>query len=188
MSDPWYKLESDEDAAENSEAFLAKICSDLQSGNFWADRIKQYRREPAKSLQTALENLPLPAVFREGAIAIRSLIREKISSNEIYDNELSLLYWLAAIDSLSVPYSEVLKEPGYNVMKSIPGKTLKGLAFTYAELGYSELKLLNKTDIKWIVERWGESEHHSTLHRMYDGLWREYEEKLLAQRGADITQ
>lgn len=185
MSNPWHKSETDDEAAKNADEFLAKIRSDLQTGNFWADRIKQYRGEPVKRLQIALENLPLPAAFREGAIAVRALIREKRSNSKNYDDELSLLYWLAAIESFSIPYSEALKEPGINVLETIPGKLLKGLPFTYAELGYTELKLLNKTDIKWLSERWGEPRQHTSLHKMHGNVWREYEGKLLLRRKSE---
>ncbi|MDO9207503.1 MAG: hypothetical protein Q7T91_04550 [Sulfuricurvum sp.] len=101
---------------------------------------------------------------------------------ENYEEELALLYWLAAINSFSIPYSEVLKEPGYNVIEAIPGEKLKALQFSYKNLGYKALELLNKTDIKWLIEVWGEPEYHSTLHEMHTDLWREYENKLLATR------
>ncbi|MFZ5655358.1 MAG: hypothetical protein ACOY42_13305, partial [Pseudomonadota bacterium] len=63
-----------------------------------------------------------------------------------------------------------------------PGKILKGLPFSYAQLGYEKLDLLNKTDVKWLVECWGEPASHSTLHEMHHDLWREYEEKLVLEK------
>jgi len=182
MKEQWHKTTSDSEAEAHATDFWSKHRKELQVGEFWTDRIKKLRGEPVKRLALAIENLPLPASFREGAIAIRALIREKRKSKEIYEDELALLYWLSALNSFSIPYSEVLKEPGYNVMESIPGSKLKSIPFSYRDLGYEKLELLNKTDVKWLIEAWGEPECHSTLHKMHIDLWKEYENKLHVKR------
>ena len=66
--------------------------------------------------------------------------------------------------------------PGYNVIEHTPGGKLNSLPFDYQSTGYSKLDL-TKTDIKWIVEQWGEPKRHSTLHKDYHGLWVEQEDK-----------
>lgn len=182
MGDPWHKTTSDNEAKARSTDFWSRHAADLRAGEFWADGIKLFRDEPVKRLRLALDNLPLPASFREAATATRALIREKRKSGGTYEDELALLYWLAAINSFSIPYSTVLQEPGYNVIESIPGNKLKNLSFTYTELGYAQLELLNKTDIKWMTEAWGEPSGHTTLHEMHLDVWREYETKLKNDR------
>ena len=69
----------------------------------------------------------------------------------------------------------------------MPGKLLKSLPFTYSELGYKKLELLNKTDCKWLVEAWGEAQIHSTLNQLHKNVWDEYENKLIEkwQRDSD---
>ena len=178
MSESWHKTETDLDAAEHAGDFWSRHSHELQEGEFWVDRIKKLRGEPVKRLSLALENMPLPASFREAAIATRALIRDKRKQKLDYDEELALLYWVAAVNSFSIPYSEVLQEPGYNVIESIPGKKLKALPFSYKLLGYNQLKLLNKTDINWFIGQWGEPDEHTTLHKMHNGVWCEYEVKL----------
>ncbi|MGR6502888.1 hypothetical protein [Shewanella sp. Koi 1] len=182
MTESWHKTETDLDADEYAVDFWSRHRDELQKGEFWADRIKKLRDDPEKRLALAIENLPLPASFREAAIATRALIRDKRKQKIEYEEELALLYWLAAINSFSIPYSDVLKEPGYNVVESVPGKKLKGLPFSYKTLGYSKLELLNKTDVKWLCELWGEPGGHTTLHEMHNDVWREYEGKLKAKR------
>lgn len=182
MSDSWHKTEDDEEVNKHLTDFWSRKRAELIAGEFWADRIKELKGEPVKRLQLALENLPLPASFREAAVAIRALIREKRKRVDNYEDELALLYWLAAINSFSIPYSEELQEPGYNVLESIPGNKLKNLSFNYTELGFEKLELLNKTDTKWIVQAWGRPNAHTTLHEMHNDLWREYEQKLKIKR------
>lgn len=185
MSNSWHKTSDDLEAENHTTEFWNRHSEELSNGEFWADRIKKYKGEPAKRLKLALENMPLPASFREAAIATRALIREKRKEKESYDEQLYLLYWLAAVDSFSIPYSEKLQEPGYNVIESIPGEKLKTLPFSYKFLGYTDLTLLNKTDVKWLIEACGEPEAHSTLHKLHLDVWEEYEDKLKIKRGSD---
>jgi hypothetical protein len=185
MSNSWHKISDELEAEVHTTQFWSRHSEELDKGDFWADRIKKYKGEPAKRLKLALENIPLPASFREAAIATRVLIREKRKEKESYDEQLYLLYWLAAIESFSISYSEKLKEPGYNVIESIPGEKLKILPFSYKQLGYKELPLLNKTDVKWLIETWGEPEKHNTLHKLHLVVWEDYEDKQKIKRNLD---
>lgn len=178
----WHGTKSDDESKSFRTEFWAKHANDISSGDFWADKIKSFRGEPLERLKLALENLPLPAAFREAMIATRALIREKRKSNQEYEDQLALLYWLAAIDSFSVDYSEELDGPGYNIIESIPGEILKGLPFNYETLGYEELKLVNSTDKKWITQAWGEPSGHTTLHELHKDVWQKYEQKLKIER------
>lgn len=155
---------------------------DLDAGTFWADRIKGYRTDAQARLKLALENLPLPAAFKEASVGLRTLIRVKRKEKQTYQEELAFLYWLAAICSFSTPYSVKLREPGFNVIESIPGTVIRNLSFEYDVLGYQKLELLTATDRKWIVEAWGEPSQHSTLHELHLSVWESYEDKLLKSR------
>lgn len=188
MTISWLETASEKESKTFSDAFWQRHKDALASGMFWADKITALRTEPQRQLQLAIENLPLPGAFREAALAVRSLIRAKKSAKAEYRDELTLLYWLAAINSFSVPYSKVLNEPGYNVMQAVPGQAIKKLRFTYRELGHEHLELLNKTDVKWIEEAWGVPATHTTLHQMHIGLWQEFEEKLRMNREAKRTE
>ena len=170
MNDKWHNLPSDSLAGAFSQTFWERHKREMEAGQFWADRIKGLRAEPAERLKVAIENLPLPAAFKEAAVAIRALIREYRKSNGAYEDQLALLYWLAAINSFSIPYAVRLREPGYNVLESVPGKVLKGLEFSYKQLGYEKLELLSKTDIKLLTASWGEPDAHSTLHKLHQAV------------------
>lgn len=134
----WINTETDEQANSSSIKFWGGLRNDLNNEVFWADKIKEFRGEPVKRLAMALDNLPLPAAFREATVALRALIRVKKKAKEIFNDELALLYWFAAIDSFSIPYSKYLQQPGYNVIESMPGNVIKTLLFSYFELGYEK--------------------------------------------------
>ena len=65
MTKSWHKTETDLDADEYAVDFWSRHRDELQKGEFWYDRIKKLRAEPEKRLVLAIENLPLPAAFRE---------------------------------------------------------------------------------------------------------------------------
>ena len=182
MGTRWIDTKSDEDTAIHSTEFWKVLREDFDAGEFWADRIKKYRGEPVKRLSEAIKNIPFTAAFREAAIATRALIKEKRAAGVGYEEELTLLYWLAAVRSFMLEYAPRLKESGYNIMESISAKRIKSLPFSYKVLGYKHLELLNKTDRKWIVEQWGEPETHSTLNKLHKDVWDEYETKLIEKR------
>lgn len=191
MAEPWHKTESPAETAAFSADFWQRHRDAIQSGEFWADEIKHLRGEPTERLRLAIENLPLPAAFREAAVATRALIRERQKSKTPYEDQLTLLYWLAAIDSFSVPYSKKLQMPGYNIAEAVPGSRLKSLPFTYAELGYKKLELFNKTDAKWLVAAWSEPRTHCTLHVLHHDVWLKYESVVgaqIKQRDAQLAE
>jgi hypothetical protein len=174
----WLDTSSTGQALGNIAVFWDKLRSDINDGSFWADRIKVLREEPLKRLRLALENLPLPAAFREAAVALRAIIREKQQAKSEFTDEVAFLYWLAAVESFGLPYSESLRQPGFNVLESIPGNVIKSLSFSYQDLGYKQLSLLNKTDIKWCVALWGEPNQHTTLNALHNAVWQKYERQL----------
>jgi hypothetical protein len=185
MTERWIDTKTESESESHAVDFWKALRNERDAGEFWADRIKKFRGEPLKRLSTALEKLPLPAAFSEAAVAIRALIKEKRKNKEDYEEELTFLYWLAAVRSFMLAYAPKLKEPGFNVIESMPGKLLKSLPFTYRELGYKKLELLNKTDCKWLVEAWGEAQIHSTLNKLHKNVWDEYESKLIEKRQRD---
>lgn len=148
----------------------------VHKGTFWADEIKKYRDNPEKRLKIAIENLPLPAAFREAAIALRAKIRSKRKVKINFDSELEMLYLLAVIESFSIPYSRNLETPGYNVMEFTPAEVIKNLPFSYTDLGFEKLELLNKTDKKLLVDCWGKPKKHSTLHKLHYDVWLKFEQ------------
>lgn len=178
----WAATATDDDALNHVIRFWKGMREDLENGRFWADEIKKLRKKPNERLSASLRALPLPGAFRESAIALRALIREKRKAKEDCERELAFLYGLAALNSFMLPYSERLDEPGFNVFESIPAKTLFGLPFTYHKLGAEKLELLNKTDRKWFQEAWGEPDCHTTLYSLHSDVWRRYEDKLIEQR------
>lgn len=154
----WGIVWSDEETEEGS-ALVGRVNGEgLEEGEqFWADAIKDVRDDPARRLEMAKRHLPLPAAFREGAIALRSIIRAKRKAKEPFDNELRALHRLAAIASLGV----------YDELDATPFAKIDALDLSPDVLGWEQLALLGTSDHKWMVEAWGAPQRHATGRALY---------------------
>lgn len=145
--------------------------------DFWLVALNENKSDPIKRYEAALKGLPYPGAFREAALGLRALIREK--AKESYEDELAALYKIAVWQSFSMQRSERAQTPGFSILERIPGGLITELEYEYHTMGYEKLELVNKTDAKRMVELWGEPKSHSTLLEAYSGLWKEYEDKFI---------
>src|SRR5687767_10173567 len=95
----WLDTTTSAEAEARASAFWSAMRTDVNSGAFWADRIKAFRGDAPRRLELAMDHLPLPRAFSEAALALRAQIRAKRKTRESFQDDLSLLYWLAAIRS-----------------------------------------------------------------------------------------
>lgn len=185
---PWLETTADSEVIVRVRTFWKALDKVPDTEGFWADCLKQYSDEPQKRLRIALDNLPLPGAFKEAVLALRAVIRAKRKQKEDYSKELVILYWLAVVRSFMLDYAPRLQQPGFNVFESIPAERIQVLPFSYQEIGYAKLALLNKTDCKWLVEAWGEPQTHTTLHALHQSVWDEYETKLVEKRSEETRE
>ena len=171
----WYKTNTDSEALEHKIKYNKNFRFDR-----WSERLDESIKDnqPLSRLEIALQNLPCPGAFRHSAIALRSLIRYKLKLAIDFEDELTMLYWLAAIWSFTK--NDSIKNSAHIVaiLEIMPAKIFKDLSFSYKDLGYEKLELLRKTDSKWLIEKWGEPESHKTLNQLYPDIFEEYQRKV----------
>lgn len=164
-----------------------KIFRTEGNGIFWADEIKKYANNFDKRLEYAIGNLPLPHAFKEAMISIRGIIRKKKKDKINITNDYKMLYKFGVVNSMCIPYSPSLKEPGFNIFERIPGGMLFNLDIPYKIIGYKEIELFNKTDCKEFVKLWGEPEKHQTMNTFYNEIWNKYESILIEERKQSLN-
>lgn len=147
--------------------------------SFWLTEVQRNKTNPYKRYQSALKGLPYPAAFREAALGLRAIIRDKAKNKQSFKKELTELYKIAVWQSFSMPYSERTKMVGYRILERIPGSVIANLDYDYQDIGYEKLELINKTDAKRLVELWGEPNGHKTLLEAYPKLWMKYEDEYI---------
>lgn len=160
-----------------SEDFWHNMQEQIACGSLKSELLEDAQNLLIGRVANAMNQVPLPEAFRKGSITLRQLIKIKRKHKLPFDQELMLLYWLAAIQSLAQDYSELCHCPGNNVLESIPPSVIHSLTFDYNTIGYNNLTLLNENDIARFIACWGEPVKHSTLNQLYHPLWKQYEQK-----------
>lgn len=153
----WFGSENDSEAKEKNKSFVEGLKKEFDDNDSWVERVKS-ESDDAKKLVLALKFIPLPQAFQQSAMALRSLIKLKKKESIPYIAELYFLYWLAAIKSFGVPYSQLLGEPGFNVLSRIPGAEILNLQVNYDDLGHEHLDLLTKDDVTLLNENYDDDE------------------------------
>jgi hypothetical protein len=108
----------------------------------------------------ARRHLPLPAAWREMAVAIRTKIRKARKEKTGYEDLLQELHHLAAMSSYA----------GYGIIQRVPYTRLAALDLSYDRTGFERLDLLGVTDGKWMRELWGEPTAHNTAAELYKDM------------------
>jgi DNA polymerase-3 subunit epsilon len=117
-----------------------------------------------KQLQAAQEWGPHGA----GAIAkeLRALIRERRKAKEPYQDLLQALYGACIAADLSASLKFEGTQPHY-MARFVDINEFHPVEFDYRTMGYQCIESLSKTDLKWLVEAFGEPAEHQS----FDALW-----------------
>lgn len=145
-----------------------------EAGNeFWYDTLQREKADPTRRYEIARRHLPLPAAWREMAIALRAMIKDSRKAERDFQPELRELHQLAGIWSFSDPAPSGRAGSAYRIMELTPYARLAALDLSWDRIGCDELSLLNQTDRKLMRSVWGEPKTHSTACLLYRKLFLE---------------
>lgn len=101
-------------------------------------------------------------------------MRELKKAKQDYECELLALYGAAAMGSLfkALKFCEVQGAYGHSIAAYVAIADLAGLKVDYCQLGYHTMTDLGKTDVKWLIERFGEPAEHQSLAELYSHVVR----------------
>jgi DNA polymerase III subunit epsilon len=117
-----------------------------------------------KQLQAAQEWGPHGA--RAIAKELRALIRERRKAKETYQDLLQALYGACVAADLSASLKFEGTQPHY-MARFVDMNELQPVELDYWTIGYQCIESLSKTDVKWLVEAFGEPAEHQS----FDALW-----------------
>lgn len=153
---------------------------------FWADKVQRLKKEGASDevIRESGKNIPYPAAFREIAIAIRKDIRARRKENVSAKDLLRKLYKWAVIENffVDIQWNKIVTE---RILHSTARSCIKGIKAPYTSIGYENLGLLNKTDLTWLLEAFGEPETHATAQDANGELWQKAVETFRAAEQRD---
>jgi hypothetical protein len=79
------------------------------------------------------------------------------------------------------PYDEELRFPVHVIVDEIPATDLELIKSPYTEIGYKFLPLLKKTDIRRLVEAYGEPRSHVSMRERFRERWEGYRDAAKAR-------
>jgi len=153
---------------------------------FWADKVKRLKKEGRNKevLRICRGKIPFPGAFGEISIALRKLIREKRKQKQEYDDLLKQLYENSVVgEFFGFSVADVFNE---RTAISIAKRYMPKIDCSYDQIGYEEVGTLNVTDIKWIVEKWGEPSRHADPTEHNSALYKELERELEAEHKKEM--
>ena len=183
---------SDTEVAERARehSFIPKTDPPtLKTADQWwnEDTHKRRRREGSeKAYAWLLPFLPLEIAKREqlqaaqewgphgaGSIAkeLRALIKERRKVKEPHLELLLALYGAAVATDLSASLKFEGTQPHY-VARFVDINELSLVRLDYATMGYQCIESLSKTDVKWLVEAFGEPAEHQSFEAAYPHIRR----------------
>ncbi|HEY0414601.1 MAG TPA: hypothetical protein VGD66_15820, partial [Allosphingosinicella sp.] len=127
----WIETETDKEAQELRAAIWDPVIS-IQpdgemiarspgpveaEGEFWYDTLQREKSDPARRYEIARRHLPLPAAWREMAVALRAIIKQARKEEVDFEAHLRELHQLAAIWSFSAPAPSGRAGAGYRVIE-----------------------------------------------------------------------
>lgn len=100
------------------------------------------------------------------AKTLRALIRERRKAKQACDDLLRALYSSCVL----ADFSESLGFEGmpvHSMTRYVDIRELQGISVDYSTMGYQCIEALSKTDVKWLVEAFGEPAEHQS----FDAAW-----------------
>lgn len=157
---------------EIDKAHIRSESLETEKNEFWFEKVRRLKTEGCSDnvICECRKNIPYPAAFREIAISIRKDIRAKRKEKLDACNLLLKLYQWAVIENFfaHVDWNKIINE---RILHSTARLSIKDIKTPYEIIGYKNLALLNKTDVKWFVEAFGEPSSHSTAKDANSELW-----------------
>jgi DNA polymerase-3 subunit epsilon len=100
---------------------------------------------------------------------IRALIREKRKAKEPHEQLLRALYGVAVCADL-VDSLEFEGVQPHAMVQHVDVNELRAIQLDYAKMGHQHVRALGKTDVKWLVEAFGEPAEHRAFDEMWPGI------------------
>lgn len=151
---------------------IAPIGLDVENNNFTQQTVTQ---RLADDLPEAA--YPLLGAYNQRCLSLRKALKTNIGDFEQTKKLLNALYLNAAAAELLHGKTSHGKM-SLSKLKMLPEQFVDELDMPYKLIGYRKLKLLCKTDIKRLLQMWGEPEAHQCPRdyhrRRWDELYQRY--------------
>lgn len=127
--------------------------------------------------QICADNYPLWGAYNQACIILRSRLKSMHLSRPESEKLLGELYRCAVVAELLHDKSDGAEHRTLNQLKQMPLAALAGKEFDYSSIGYAELRLIRKSDVKLLQNHWGRPKSHQLPRQAMPDLWQFLTEK-----------
>ncbi len=146
----------------------------------WLDQIAELKKLDRldDALRICQEQLPLWSAYQQASLILRARIKHLAQYGEDVNTELKGLYNLAAQASFLHDRVKGLPNLPLSQLKQVDLDEIAGLQMPYERIGFNELRLIKKTDIKLLLDNWGKPKAHIKPRELHSETWK----SLIARR------
>jgi hypothetical protein len=139
----------------------------------WQERIAELKKQDRfdEALQICRQEYPLWSAYQQASLIHRARIKQLSQANRDISDELASLYQLAAEASFLHDRVRGLPNISLAQLKLLDLAWISDLEMPYQQIGYTELRLIKKTDIKLLLEKWGRPQAHRRPRELHPDAW-----------------
>ena len=168
-----YRMENQavEDATSGSSlAFLEPSVA----ADSWQERVAELKKQGRldEALDVCRQEYPLWSAYQQASLIHRAKIKQPDQNEAGVVNELAALYKLASEASFLHDRVKGLPNLSLAQLKLLDLSPIEELEMPYSKIGYTELRLIKKTDIKLLLDYWGKPETHIKPREFHADTWR----------------
>ena len=146
----------------------------------WQDLVTQAKTEGnfQQAYELCQQHYPLWGAFNQACIILRAQLKADKLPAEEFETLLNRLYRTAAIAELLHDKSDQAEHFKLHQLKLVPLPSLEVLEFPYQQLGYAQLRLIRKSDVKLMLSAWGRPDSHGSPRALHHDWWESQVSKL----------
>ena|GEM_PF-1148889 len=142
----------------------------------WQDQVAELKKQDRfdEALDICRREYPLWSAYQQASLIHRAKIKLLSQANQDVSGELKALYRLAAEASFLHDRVKGLPNLSLAQLKLLDLSPVAELDMPYQKIGYTELRLIKKTDIKMLLEKWGKPESHARPRELHVEVWKNF--------------
>jgi hypothetical protein len=162
---------------DSEQPALAAHATDEVSGNgHWQQEVTQLKQ--CDKLEQAFircqDEFPLWSAYNQACIILRAQLKPLSATDPQLLAKLVQLFRLAATAELLHAKSTESEHLTLGQLRQLDLQQINALNMAYSELGYAQLRLIRKNDIKLMQSLWGRPQSHKHPRQLYRGWWAEF--------------
>lgn len=139
----------------------------------WMDNVASLKAEERfdEAMQLCAQEFPLWSAYNQACIVLRCKLRSIDKMHSDFGETLEQLYNTAALAELIHEKSPDATRLSLHQLKGLDLSSLADLNFEYNSLGYANLRLIRKGDVKLLLSERGRPDQHQFPRTAYTEVW-----------------